>query len=204
MSHTDRLEDPTVRRRLIETAVDLFGKNGFHATGVQDICAAAGVTKGSFYYYFAAKDELLLTIHNDYIDQELQRNLAIAEKRLPPRESLRALMRSLLQGVSLSGPRVTIFEQEWRHLTKDEFANVRRKREELASIITAEVQRGIDEGAFRPVGSAKMIAFALFGMSGWAHRWYRPAGSLEAEEISDLWTDMILDGLSIPDGRRDR
>ena len=43
---------------LLEAAVDLIRAQGLHATTVDDLCAAAGVTKGAFFHHFASKEEL--------------------------------------------------------------------------------------------------------------------------------------------------
>ncbi len=56
--------DPSERRRQILTkAVELFGKNGYHATSISQIIQAAGIARGTFYLYFENKralfDELL-------------------------------------------------------------------------------------------------------------------------------------------------
>src|SRR5258708_28577941 len=46
------------RTRLLEAARDVIRTRGFAATTVDDICAAAGVTKGSFFYHFESKERL--------------------------------------------------------------------------------------------------------------------------------------------------
>jgi TetR/AcrR family transcriptional repressor of nem operon len=51
-------EHPVVRERLLDAARELVLRDGFAGTGVADICAAAGVTKGSFFHYFESKDAL--------------------------------------------------------------------------------------------------------------------------------------------------
>ena len=49
---------PPSRTRLLAATIDLVRANGYNATRVEDVCAAAGVTKGSFFHHFASKDEL--------------------------------------------------------------------------------------------------------------------------------------------------
>ena len=50
--------DSATKRKLLDAAVGLLLGKGFTATTVDDICGAAGVTKGSFFHYFASKEEV--------------------------------------------------------------------------------------------------------------------------------------------------
>lgn len=50
------------REKLIETALELFAKNGFHATGIDTILAHAGVAKKTLYTHFRTKEELILAV----------------------------------------------------------------------------------------------------------------------------------------------
>lgn len=57
------VRDPVAtRNRLVEAAVQLILRQGFHATGVDEICAEAGVTKGGFFHHFKTKDEIGLAV----------------------------------------------------------------------------------------------------------------------------------------------
>ncbi len=46
------------RQKLLEAGVELFRARGYGGTTIDDICKAAGVTKGGFFHYFASKDEV--------------------------------------------------------------------------------------------------------------------------------------------------
>jgi AcrR family transcriptional regulator len=54
------------REQLIKAAVELFSKHGFHATGVDAIAEASGVTKRTLYAHFRSKDELVLAALRQY------------------------------------------------------------------------------------------------------------------------------------------
>jgi TetR/AcrR family transcriptional repressor of nem operon len=54
---------------ILKTACSLMLKYGYAATSVDDICSQAGVTKGSFYHFFATKEELGLTVLNRFYEE---------------------------------------------------------------------------------------------------------------------------------------
>lgn len=66
MSRAARSED--TRSRLIEGGMALFGQRGYNATGIKDITDAAGVPKGSFYNYFASKEDFGVQIIRSYAE----------------------------------------------------------------------------------------------------------------------------------------
>ena len=54
------------RARLIDAARSLVRRKGFAATSVDDLCAAAGVTKGAFFHHFASKEALGVALIDDW------------------------------------------------------------------------------------------------------------------------------------------
>ena len=57
---SDKAEE--TRRRIIAAAAELFAEHGYHATSLNDVIAAAGSTKGGFYFHFPSKAELALAV----------------------------------------------------------------------------------------------------------------------------------------------
>jgi AcrR family transcriptional regulator len=53
------LQGKDTRTRIIRQAISLFSQKGYHATSVEDIAKAAGITKGAFYWHFESKEGLL-------------------------------------------------------------------------------------------------------------------------------------------------
>lgn len=58
LNRTQSTELPETKRKLVDAGVELMRARGYNATTVDDICTAAGVTKGGFFHYFKSKDEL--------------------------------------------------------------------------------------------------------------------------------------------------
>jgi len=62
MVHAVEDEARTTRDRLIETARELFHRQGYNSTGVAQILKEAGVRSGSLYYFFPSKEDLLVAV----------------------------------------------------------------------------------------------------------------------------------------------
>lgn len=68
------------RTLIMQSALELFSKNGYHNTTIQDIANEAGIAKGGIYSYFESKEELLLSVVTEYYDK-LFSNIAEAAGR---------------------------------------------------------------------------------------------------------------------------
>ena len=62
-----RSRSTDTRERLIQSGIVLFQRNGFHATGLNEVLQDAGVPKGSFYHYFQSKEHFAADAIREYI-----------------------------------------------------------------------------------------------------------------------------------------
>lgn len=67
MLNSSRGED--TRSKILHTALELFSKNGYDATGVAEICKNVKVSKGAFYHHFPSKQDLFLALMADWLDE---------------------------------------------------------------------------------------------------------------------------------------
>jgi TetR/AcrR family transcriptional repressor of nem operon len=65
----------TAREKLLQAALSLMLQRGYNATTVDEMCAQAGVSKGSFYHFFQSKDQIGLAALERYYEEGLQRLL---------------------------------------------------------------------------------------------------------------------------------
>ena len=80
------------RHELIQVGSDIVVRQGFNAASINDILTTAGVPKGSFYYYFASKEDFGLAIIEDFADKYQQKLKDILEDhRFSPLTRLRNL-----------------------------------------------------------------------------------------------------------------
>lgn len=71
---------PGSRDALLQTAARVFAERGYAGTSVDRIVAAAGLSKGTFYWHFASKEELFLTLVDERIDAPAR---ALMDQRAP-------------------------------------------------------------------------------------------------------------------------
>ena len=72
------------RRSILDAAARLFARQGYHATSMRDIAAAAEMLPGSVYYHFASKETLLLAVYAEGVERiAAQVDAATAKKRTP-------------------------------------------------------------------------------------------------------------------------
>lgn len=186
-----------VRQALIDAAVHGFEKNGYEAMSVSEIVAAAGVTKGSFYHYFESKEDVLLLIHDQFMDYEHQIMDEIEKADLGPREALAKLIEEVSVSVERFRPQITVFFEQRRYLSEERFAQVRKRRGDFERRVVRIVERGMKEGVFRnDIESARLLAFGIIGMCSWAYQWYRP-GAVPMRDIGRMYARTILDGLAV-------
>jgi len=187
-----------MKKKIIEQSILLFEKKGFSQTSIQDIVDALKVTKGTFYYYFSSKEELLMDIHLQYIDDLLERQTKILEAAsLSCREKLAGIVHLLISDIKSEGPNARVFFREIRHLNGENVQVIKEKRAEFRYRIQHLVEKGMEEGEFKPNLRADLITFGILGVTNWSYQWYKPDGKVTDEELSGIFTDMILNGIAV-------
>jgi AcrR family transcriptional regulator len=83
-----RLPAAARRRQLLQVAVSRFAADGFHATAMNDIATAAGVTKPVLYQHFESKRDLYLAVLEDVGERMLSSIVAAVEVAGGPREQV--------------------------------------------------------------------------------------------------------------------
>jgi TetR/AcrR family fatty acid metabolism transcriptional regulator len=168
---TDRSIRPEKkRRRILEAAVRVFARKGFHASRVGDIAEEAGVAHGLLYHYFDSKDELLETIFHDTWSELLAAMRDVEESGAPAREQLRGVAAILLRSWRRDPDLVRVLVRE--------VARSPHLQERLAEVgeafaaIQRMIERGQADGDFRADLDARLASFVFYGaleetLTGW-------------------------------------
>jgi AcrR family transcriptional regulator len=71
------------RRQILDAAAGCFARNGFHATSMTDIQAAAGLSTGGVYRHFAGKDDIIVALTSRVVDRMAERLRETADQGTP-------------------------------------------------------------------------------------------------------------------------
>lgn len=184
-----------MKQDIKEKSILLFEKKGFSETSIQDIVEALGVTKGTFYYYFTSKEQLLMDIHIGYIEELLERQKKIQQSSWSNREKLEQLLAVLITDIVNHGPSGKVFFREMRHLSEENTREVKMKRELFRKNVEAIISKGIEQKEFRKGLEPEIIAFAILGVTNWSYQWFNPTGEISANRLACIYSDLIFNGL---------
>ena len=197
MSRHDTAVDK--RRVILEAAVRVFARQGFHTCRVSDIADEAGVAYGLVYHYFSSKDEVLDTIFLDRWDVMLAAILEVDSRTIPPREKLYAIASFIIDSYRHDPDLMKVIIVEVTRAANT-FArtHLERIREAFAGI-AAIVRVAQAQSAFRTEITPEFAALAFYGaieqvLTGWIFN-SEPVGDAELERAKTLIVETICGGL---------
>jgi TetR/AcrR family transcriptional regulator, fatty acid metabolism regulator protein len=185
------------RRILLDAAVRVFARKGYHAARVGDIAKEAGVAYGLLYHYFRSKDEILETIFRETWGGMLATVRSVEDAGGPAREQVRRVASIVLRSYVRDPDLVRVLVREVTrspHLQK-EVEEVGHATTELERI----VRRGQEAGEFRTNLPPHLAAAIFYGaleqiLTGWVLG-APPEDSEEVEQAIRTVVEMLCDGL---------
>ena len=191
---------PADKRRLIlDAAVRVFARQGFHSTRVSDIADEAGVAYGLVYHYFSSKDEVL----NELFIERWSLLLAAIEEAdragSGPREKLAAVAGFIFDSYRHDPDLMKVIIVEVTRAANSfgqtHLEEIRRAYEGIAKIV-ADVQLS---GALRGDVAPLFASMSFYGaveqlLSGWIFETI-PASDTDFDQARDLLVTTICDGL---------
>jgi AcrR family transcriptional regulator len=188
------------RSQIIESAIQVFAREGFAKTRMDDVAAEAGLSKGLLYWYFKSKEEIIIAIADLLFGAELRK----LQSRTPEGQSARACLENFLEIYIEDLHRllkVTPIIYEFYALA---FRNgaVRRVMQEylhrFVALLEPLVQRGMDTGEFTR-GDARQTTIVIGAvLEGTLLLWAYDPELVQADTQLRLGLALLLGGLETP------
>ncbi|HUO15441.1 MAG TPA: TetR/AcrR family transcriptional regulator [Verrucomicrobiae bacterium] len=192
------------RQEILRTAARLFQQRGYDATSMNDVAGALKLSKGGLYHHFQSKDEILFEIMNHAMEITEERVLSPVRGIADPQERLRALIRLHIEVVLSPRDReITVMLHENHPLPPALRKRINARKKDYVHFVEqliSEVQREVQKQSPRvspgnPGVSPRAAAFALLGMINWIYQWYKPEGSLQANNLVPQFTNLVFKGI---------
>jgi TetR/AcrR family fatty acid metabolism transcriptional regulator len=187
------------RRLILDAAIRVFARQGFHSTRVSDIADEAGVAYGLVYHYFKSKDQVL----NELFTERWSLLLAAieeADREQPnPREKLGAVAGFIIESYRHDPDLMKVIIVEVTRAAnsfgRTHLPEINRAYEMIAKIV-ADAQAG---GAFRDDVDARFASMWFYGaieqlLSGWIFELI-PGEDGDFERAKELVVETICGGL---------
>ena len=190
---------PDKRRMILDAAVRVFARQGFHHCRVSDVADEAGVAYGLVYHYFNSKEEILNTLFLERWQIMLDAIGEIDARDLPSRDKLRSVAGFIIDSyrrdpdlMKVIIVEVTRAANSFGALHLDE---IRKAYEGIAAIVEA----GREDGSFKSGVPSEFAAMCFYGaieqlLTGWIFE-VLPRTEEEFEGAKDLIVEAICGGL---------
>ena len=185
------------RQAIIDTSAHVFARQGYHATGITELCAANDLGKGALYHYIGSKEELLAAIHDRVMDEVMAGAERVAEVGGSPTQQLAMLGDELLDVIHRYPDHVWVFLHEFPALTGERAEQFRVRRRSYEQRVESVLRAGIEAGEFRDI-DPWLTARAWLGMHNYTDLWLRPGGQLTARDVAKPFAEIFMRGITKP------
>jgi len=191
------------RRQILDAAMVVFARQGFHATRVSDIADEAGVAYGLVYHYFKSKDRVLNELFTERWSLLLAAiDEADADASKTPRQKLDTVAGFIIESYRHEPELMKVIIVEVTRAAnsfgRTHLPDIRRAYESIARI----VEKGQQEGAFRSDIAPFFASMSFYGaieqlLSGWIFELI-PASDADFEQARAMVVEMVCGGLEMP------
>ena len=179
------------RERIVAAAIDLFYREGYARTTLEQVADAIQVTKPFIYQHFRSKTELLAEICSRGIHRShdaMNRAMALDGT---PTERLRVVVRDFMLAVLNNQASAVIYSREEKELLPQDRESLNGMRRDFDHKLVALIQDGVTAAEFE-VEDVSLAALAIAGIVGWSQVWFRNNGRLSREQASERVASLVL------------
>jgi AcrR family transcriptional regulator len=179
---------------ILDIALSLFVKKGYHQTSMQEIAEAGGLTKGGLYYYIKSKEDVLYLLHDRFIVEGLNWLLNVEAEVKDPQQKLVKLIKAHLEIIDNYKDDITLFFEGMRYLSPEKRQEVQSKRDKYESIFLRAIEEGKQQGIFK-IADSRIAVLYILGAGNFMYTWYKPRGRNSIDVLAELFIGLVMNGL---------
>ncbi|GLZ51301.1 TetR/AcrR family transcriptional regulator [Actinomycetospora sp. NBRC 106378] len=195
-SRRPRRRDPARKDRILAAAAELVARHGYHAVGMADIGAAAGIVGSGIYRHFGSKSALLSALLEQLMGEMQSSAAAAVAEAADDRDALERLVVNHVRFAIEDRRLLQVYYREAHHLPEEDLRRLRRAQRHYVEewvIVLAPLRRELSDAELRVVvhGALGTTQAVLFHHSG-----------LPADRLAEMLVGMARSVLGSASGER--
>lgn len=179
------------RERIVAAAVELFYRQGYGRTTLEQVADAMDVTKPFIYAHFPSKADLLAEICSRAIRHANEVLNRILLEEGSHTERLGRIFQEFLLAVLDNQAHAVIYSREETELRQTDRDAINSLRRSFDRKLVSLLQAGVAAGEF-VIDDIPITAIAIGGLVGWAPVWYRSSGRLTKQQAAERLSALVL------------
>lgn len=176
---------------ILRSASLVISRQGFHNTTLEDIAAELLMTKGSLYYYFKNKEEILFRCHDLILSEAMEQMESIFQEDILSVKKMEKAIKMHL-GIAIQEKEIfNLIVKPEQIFSEENIEAIIKKRDKYADLFDKILIQGADRGEFN-LPNLKMARMIILGATNWVQVWYSPKGDFSKEELQNIYSEYLL------------
>ena len=184
------------REEIVRAAQELFHRQGYANTSLDDIARAVGIKREGLYYYFENRTQILITIIKPLGLQLRDAVKAIRESGASPDEKIRRAVENHLRRFEnrFAESKITLRDD---YFSENEavLAEMGPIWDEYEDLWAAIIEEGQEKGVFDRTLDSRLAFLGILGLCNWVARWYKPGESIPVPDLIEMYNRMVARSL---------
>ena len=185
------------KKKIFEEAARLFHEKGYLASTMRDLAVRVHLKVSSLYSHIGTKEELLHKICFDAARVYLDGMAEAEAMSASPAGKVRFLISLHIRTATSDVTTITIFSDEWRHLSEPYLTEFLSMRKGYERRFTRIMQQAVDNGEFAPM-NVTVALFTILTSVRWLHRWYPEKRGISLKALEEEILRLLFEGLKAP------
>ncbi len=179
------------RELILARSAELFARNGYPSTSMNQVAEACGLSKATLYHYFKDKYSLLVSIADGHVSRLAE--LSHSGHALPSEARLRHLIQRIVDEYAGASDAHRVLTEDVKFLNEEDRERILSKERAVVKAFASTV------ADLRPdMADARLatpLTMLLFGMVNWMFTWLKSDGDLDHAAMGPMVADLFIGGL---------
>jgi TetR/AcrR family fatty acid metabolism transcriptional regulator len=186
-------------RKILDAAVMVFARQGFHQSTVAQVAKAAGVADGTIYLYFKSKDDILFQFYEYKARQVFERFRRAVDEATLAVDKLRTLVRTHLSEFQNDIHMAIVYQAETHQHRRAAHEAIKEMSKMYRDIVTEIVELGQREGSLRRNLTIGLVMRLINGaVNEVINAWIHAGGEYDLVSMADPLVELFLGGIGGP------